>query len=464
MNREKHRMQHRVAKQTSRSSLLDSRSGNGNCASGFAGKAIKYTVSEDATKAEVCKLKFTALRCRSRPKPKWARVERRAHGHVTAVAESKVDAGDVLSAPAGPEKSTKSRPWKCSEKNCEYFSIGWPTEKERERHMTSKHFPPAAQFKCLYPPCIYASKREEYCQLHMERAHGWERPRLFGTIGYVSNDNVDEGPGDIVRCLYCTAQFTGKYAHGNHLRHSRQKHLVMSGAPGNFVSLCRVCKHPFDREDARRNHEWTKHQLEDARPLEQRHGASGIDIFDDASSLADYRYQNVDTNDSSQANNPTQTQAYQHMLLQQRATQARIQQMMAMRQQRMQQGYEPPQGKMNIDNMSGHENGQRASLGDSEDEVVPGEDTNSMLNAHKIWEKLSSRPDFKAGTIDIDKLCSELRAKARVSERGVLVDREDVEAALRRLPNSKPGVTVQDAFGNHQSFERDLASRLGLKA
>ncbi|KAL1801726.1 hypothetical protein ACET3X_002068 [Alternaria dauci] len=74
---------------------------------------------------------------------------------------------------------------------------------------------------------------------------------------------------------------------------------------------------------------------------------------------------------------------------------------------------------------------------DGEDEVVPGEDTNSLLNCHKIWDKLSSRPDFKDGTIDIDNLCSELRAKARCSESGVVVDHKDVEAALKRLPKDK---------------------------
>jgi AP-1-like factor len=93
-------------------------------------------------------------------------------------------------------------------------------------------------------------------------------------------------------------------------------------------------------------------------------------------------------------------------------------------------------------------------LQDGDDEVVPGEDVNSLLNCHKIWsvdaslmvltaaltalrDKLSSRPDFKDGTIDIDNLCSELRAKARCSESGVVVDHKDVEAALKRLPKDK---------------------------
>lgn len=70
----------------------------------------------------------------------------------------------------------------------------------------------------------------------------------------------------------------------------------------------------------------------------------------------------------------------------------------------------------------------------ADDEVVPGEDINQMLNCHKIWDKLSNRADFKDGTIDIDNLCSELRAKARCSESGVVVDHKDVEAALKRLP------------------------------
>lgn len=91
---------------------------------------------------------------------------------------------------------------------------------------------------------------------------------------------------------------------------------------------------------------------------------------------------------------------------------------------------------------------------DGEDEVVPGDDPSQLLNCHKIWQvfpckfahaqhltltrdKLSSRADFKDGTIDIDNLCSELRAKARCSESGVVVDHKDVEAALKRLPKEQ---------------------------
>ncbi|KAE9985133.1 hypothetical protein EG327_004801 [Venturia inaequalis] len=72
--------------------------------------------------------------------------------------------------------------------------------------------------------------------------------------------------------------------------------------------------------------------------------------------------------------------------------------------------------------------------GIDEDEVVPGEDQSSLLSCHKIWDKLQDRPDFKDGSLDIDGLCSELRAKARCSESGVVIDQKDVDAALRGLP------------------------------
>jgi hypothetical protein len=74
-------------------------------------------------------------------------------------------------------EKTHSRPWKCSEEKCKYFELGWPTEKERDRHVNDKHSAAPAQYKCLYPPCTYASKRESNCKQHMEKAHGWEYVR-----------------------------------------------------------------------------------------------------------------------------------------------------------------------------------------------------------------------------------------------------------------------------------------------
>lgn len=70
-------------------------------------------------------------------------------------------------------EKTHSRPWKCSEVKCKYHDLGWPTEKERDRHVNDKHTAAPPQYKCLFAPCAYASKRESNCKQHMEKAHGW---------------------------------------------------------------------------------------------------------------------------------------------------------------------------------------------------------------------------------------------------------------------------------------------------
>jgi len=88
-------------------------------------------------------------------------------------------------------EKTHSRPWKCSEQECKYFELGWPTEKERDRHMNDRHSAAPAQYKCHYPPCTYASKRESNCKQHMEKAHGWEYVRSKNNgrkKGAMSND------------------------------------------------------------------------------------------------------------------------------------------------------------------------------------------------------------------------------------------------------------------------------------
>ena len=96
---------------------------------------------------------------------------------------------------------------------------------------------------------------------------------------------------------------------------------------------------------------------------------------------------------------------------------------------------------------------EKTQNGADEEEVVPGEDPNQMLSCNKIWYALSpprstplflltqlsrnqlqDRPDFQEGSFDIEGLCSELRAKARCSETGVVVDQKDVDAALKKIP------------------------------
>lgn len=70
-------------------------------------------------------------------------------------------------------EKTHSRPWKCNEPTCKYSHYGWPTEKERDRHVNDKHSVTPSMFKCQYHPCPYESKRDSNCKQHMEKAHGW---------------------------------------------------------------------------------------------------------------------------------------------------------------------------------------------------------------------------------------------------------------------------------------------------
>lgn len=91
-------------------------------------------------------------------------------------------------------EKTHSRPWKCSDEKCKYFDLGWPTEKERDRHMNDKHSAAPAQYKCLYEPCPYASKRESNCKQHMEKAHGWEYVRSKSNGRKKAPANNDRSP------------------------------------------------------------------------------------------------------------------------------------------------------------------------------------------------------------------------------------------------------------------------------
>lgn len=57
----------------------------------------------------------------------------------------------------------------------------------------------------------------------------------------------------------------------------------------------------------------------------------------------------------------------------------------------------------------------------------------SFTNTDVHRTQLQSNPDFRDGKFDLDGLCSELRAKAKCSEKGVLVDQDHVQAALKKL-------------------------------
>lgn len=77
-----------------------------------------------------------------------------------------------------------SRPFKCSHQDCKYYSLGWPTAKELERHVNDKHLAKPKTFPCLFPPCPYRSKRDSNRKQHMEKMHGWKytRSKSNGTV------------------------------------------------------------------------------------------------------------------------------------------------------------------------------------------------------------------------------------------------------------------------------------------
>ncbi|TAQ90291.1 hypothetical protein B7494_g1381 [Chlorociboria aeruginascens] len=69
---------------------------------------------------------------------------------------------------------------------------------------------------------------------------------------------------------------------------------------------------------------------------------------------------------------------------------------------------------------------------DDDEEVVPGEDTSSLLNCHTIWDRLQQCPKVQEGNFDLDGLCSDLKKKAKCSESGPLVDESDFAQIMTR--------------------------------
>ncbi|RMZ83141.1 hypothetical protein DV738_g1380, partial [Chaetothyriales sp. CBS 135597] len=65
---------------------------------------------------------------------------------------------------------------------------------------------------------------------------------------------------------------------------------------------------------------------------------------------------------------------------------------------------------------------------DDNDEAAS--DSYRPMTCNKIWDRLQSMEKFRNGEIDIDNLCSELRAKAKCSEGGAVVDKKDVDKIL----------------------------------
>lgn len=82
--------------------------------------------------------------------------------------------------------------------------------------------------------------------------------------------------------------------------------------------------------------------------------------------------------------------------------------------------------------------GEKTTKDDNEDDdeddendntVVPSRD-DGLLRCSEIWDRITAHPKYS--DIDIDGLCSELMAKAKCSERGVVINADDVQVALNK--------------------------------
>lgn len=73
---------------------------------------------------------------------------------------------------------------------------------------------------------------------------------------------------------------------------------------------------------------------------------------------------------------------------------------------------------------------------------ISGKSLVVMLLRHSFADsayrrQIQTLPEFKDGTLDIDALCSEMKAKARCTESGAVVDRKDVDDIFNRASQNK---------------------------
>lgn len=69
------------------------------------------------------------------------------------------------------------------------------------------------------------------------------------------------------------------------------------------------------------------------------------------------------------------------------------------------------------------------TISSSDNDVVPSRD-GKLLKCSEVWDRITAHPKYTA--IDIDGLCQELMAKAKCSEKGVVVQADDVQRVLNR--------------------------------
>ncbi|QLL30732.1 hypothetical protein HG536_0A05470 [Torulaspora globosa] len=75
-----------------------------------------------------------------------------------------------------------------------------------------------------------------------------------------------------------------------------------------------------------------------------------------------------------------------------------------------------------------------------EKDVVPSRD-GKLLKCSEVWDRITAHPKYSS--IDIDGLCGELMTKAKCSEKGVVVEAEDVQSVLdRHMSKKQPQINL----------------------
>lgn len=72
-----------------------------------------------------------------------------------------------------------------------------------------------------------------------------------------------------------------------------------------------------------------------------------------------------------------------------------------------------------------------------EPEVVPGDRRKQFLTCNMLWDRMQRSEKIQNGEADMDDLCSQLKAKAKCSGSGAVIDQKDVDAILGPPPQSQ---------------------------
>ncbi|MCJ1436035.1 DNA-binding transcription factor yap1 [Xylographa pallens] len=70
-------------------------------------------------------------------------------------------------------------------------------------------------------------------------------------------------------------------------------------------------------------------------------------------------------------------------------------------------------------------------------EVVPGEGPKQFLTCNMLWDRVQKSDRVQSGEADMDDLCTQLKAKAKCSGSGAVIDQRDVDAILGPAPEEQ---------------------------